>query len=138
MGGDWKEMFRGVETNDFDLVKYYIFKGIDINYQHPEFLTSALIESIRQNHLEMMEFLLQNGAKPDLKEAFSYKSPMEIALEVRSKGAIEILNRWLNTNKILDEKQGVQSNFCRFISKFTLNFDQLRPLLTKTNKNEKP
>ena len=106
MGGDWKEMFRGVETNDFDLVKYYIFKGIDINYQHPEFLTSALIESIRQNHLEMMEFLLQNGAKPDLKEAFSYKSPMEIALEVRNKGAVKILNQWLNTNVSILEELG--------------------------------
>ena len=48
MGGDWKEMFRGVETNDFDLVRYHICTGIDLNYQHPEFLTSALIESTRQ------------------------------------------------------------------------------------------
>jgi hypothetical protein len=24
MGGDWKEMFLGVETNDFDLVRYHI------------------------------------------------------------------------------------------------------------------
>ena len=60
-------MFRGVETNDFDLVRYYISKGIDLNYQHPEFLTSTLIESIRQNHLEMLEYLLKNGAKPDFK-----------------------------------------------------------------------
>jgi hypothetical protein len=32
MGGDWKEMFRGVETNDFDLVRYYISMGIHIKF----------------------------------------------------------------------------------------------------------
>jgi uncharacterized protein len=45
--GDWKDMFRGVQNNDFELVKYYIRMGIDLNYQHPEFLTSPLIETIR-------------------------------------------------------------------------------------------
>ena len=116
MGGDWKEMFRGVETNDFDSVRYYISNGIDLNYQHPEFLTSALIESIRQNHLEMLEYLLKNGAKPDLKEAFSYKSPMEIAKEVKNKGAIEILNRCLDTNEVLEEEN---SFFSKIYSFFT-------------------
>lgn len=103
MGGDWKDMFRGVETNDFDLVKYHIRNGIDLNYQHPEFLTSALIESIRLNHLEMMEFLLKNGASPDVKEAFSNKSPMAVAKETRNKEAIEILNRYLGTNETIEE-----------------------------------
>ena len=50
--GDWKDMFRGVEINDFDFVRYYISKDIDLNYQHPEFLTSALIESISLNLLD--------------------------------------------------------------------------------------
>jgi uncharacterized protein len=103
MGGDWKEMFLGVETNDFALVQYYISKGIDLNYQHPEFLTSALIESIERNHLEMMEFLLQNGALPDLKEAFSFKSPMNIAKELKNKEAVTILNKYLHTNESIEE-----------------------------------
>ena len=116
MGGDWKEMFRGVETNDFDLVRYHIYTGIDLNYQHPEFMTSALIESIRQNHLEMLEYLLKNGAKPYLKEAFSYKSPMEIAKEVKNKGAIEILNRCLNTNEVLKEEYSFFQKIYQFFS----------------------
>lgn len=103
MGGDWKDMFRGVETNDFDLVKYHIRNGIDLNYQHPEFLTSALIESIQLNHLEMMDFLLQNGASPHVKEAFTNKTPMMIAKENRNKEAIEILNRYLGTNEVIPE-----------------------------------
>ncbi|MDZ7899142.1 MAG: ankyrin repeat domain-containing protein [Arcicella sp.] len=105
MGGDWKEMFRGVETNDFDLVRYYLSKGIDVNYQHPEFLTSALIESINQNHLEMMQFLLENGAKPDIREAFSFKSPMQIAKELRNKEAVSILNSYLGTDEQIEEEK---------------------------------
>lgn len=102
MGGDWKDMFRGVETNDFDLVKYHIRNGIDLNYQHPEFLTSALIESIQRNHLEMMELLLKNGALPNLKEVFTNKTPMMIAKENRNKEAVVILNRYLGTNETLE------------------------------------
>ena len=103
MGGDWKEMFRGVEINDFNLVRYYIAMGIDVNYQHPEFLTSALIESINCNHLEMMAFLLENGAVPDLKEVWSNKNPMEIAKELKNKEAVNMLNKYLNTNEMIVE-----------------------------------
>lgn len=101
MGGDWKEMFRGVETNDFELVKYYLAQGIDINYQHPEFLTSALVESIRKGHNKMMKFLLENGALPHIKEAESNKSPMVIAKELRSQYAVDLLNEYLGTNEVL-------------------------------------
>jgi uncharacterized protein len=107
MGGDWKEMFRGVETNDFNLVEYYLNKGIDVNYQHPEFLTSALIESIRLNHLEMLEFLIKNGASADTREAFSNKSPMTIAKELRNKQAVEILNKTLGTTEIIEEPKPI-------------------------------
>lgn len=102
MGGDWKEMFYGVETNDFALVRYHLSNGIDVNYQHPEFLTSALIEAIRLSHSEILLFLLQNGASPEIKEVFSNKSPMTIAKELRNQKAVEILNRYLNTSETLD------------------------------------
>ncbi len=99
MGGNWKNMFKGVETNDFDLVRYHISNGVDLNYQHPEYFTSALVESISRNHIEMMKFLLDNGAKPDLPEDFSGKTPMQIAKELRNQEAIAILNTYLGTNE---------------------------------------
>ena len=95
MGGDWKEMFQGVETNDLDLVRYYIAKGIDLNYQHPEYFTSALVESIKKNNIEMMILLLQNGATPDLKEVFSNKTPITIAKEFKNDEALNILSDYL-------------------------------------------
>jgi ankyrin repeat protein len=94
MGGDWKDMFFGVQNNDFDLVRYYIRLGIDLNYQHPEFLTSPLIESIRCKHWQMMEFLLENGAFPYLKEAESNKSPLEIARLLDFEEAIRLLKKF--------------------------------------------
>lgn len=120
MGGDWKDMFRGVETNDIDLVRYYIAKGIDLNYQHPEYLTSALIESIKLNYIEMMIFLLKNGALPDKNEAMSNKSPMAIAKELKNKEAVEILNQYLGTIEAIEANPptSIFSKIYRLISKW--------------------
>ena len=97
--GDWKDMFLGVQNNDLELVQYYIRVGVDINYQHPEFMTSPLIESIRCCHPEMTTMLLRNGASPTLNEGESNKSPLTIAREVKNVGAIEILNQFLEVGK---------------------------------------
>jgi ankyrin repeat protein len=94
MGGDWKDMFLGVQNNDFELVRYHIRMGVDLNYQHPEFLTSALIESIRLQHKEMTAFLLENGALPDVKEAESNKSPLEIAQALGYQEAVKLLKKY--------------------------------------------
>ncbi len=93
--GDWKDMFRGVQSNDFELVKYYIRMGIDLNYQHPEFLTSPLIEAIRDKNLAMMTLLLENGALADTCEVASEKSPMTIAKELGNQEVIEKLSCYL-------------------------------------------
>ena len=94
--GDWKDMFLAVQNNDIELVRYYISKGIDLNYQHPEFMTSPLVESIRCRNLEMIKFLLNNGALPHLKEVESLKTPLEIAKDAGYQPAIELLQHYLN------------------------------------------
>ena len=97
--GDWKDMFRGVQNGDFELVKYYIRMGVDLNYQHPEFLTSPLIEAIRNHNLAMVTLLLENGALPDISEADSEKSPMTIAKEIANREIVYKLNEYLKTNE---------------------------------------
>ncbi|MEM6299840.1 MAG: hypothetical protein AAF740_14215 [Bacteroidota bacterium] len=37
--GDWKDLLAATQNNDLELVKYHLKQGVDINYQHPEFLT---------------------------------------------------------------------------------------------------
>jgi hypothetical protein len=64
--GDWKDMFLGVQNNDLELVQYYIRIGVDINYQHPEFMSSPLLESILYCRPELTTMLLQTGASPTL------------------------------------------------------------------------
>ncbi len=92
--GDWKDMIAGVQKNDLELVQYYIRMGIDINYQHPEFMTSALMECIRCGHKDMLVLLLENGANPNLKEAFSGDSPLKLAMRLNRKELINMLSKY--------------------------------------------
>ncbi len=89
--GDWKDMFRGVQNNDTELVGYYIRKGIDINYQHPEFMTNPLFESIRCGHVEMTALLLENGASPEVKEMHSDKIPLSVAKEIGKQEILDLI-----------------------------------------------
>ncbi len=95
-GGSWKEMFRGIETGDLDLVEYYLKLGVDPNYQHPEFLAAPLIESIRYNHLDITKLLLDNGANPNIKEVWGGETPLSVAKVNKNQAAIELLGQYRN------------------------------------------
>lgn len=95
-GGNWKEMFKGVEDGDYHLVEYHLKNGIDPNYQHPEFLASALVESIRKNHLDITRLLLENGADPNIKEVFGGDTPLSVASSAKNIRAEQIISGYLN------------------------------------------
>ncbi len=95
-GGDWKTMFKAVQEGDYDLVDFYLKNGIDPNYQHPEFMASALVESIRFNELKITKLLLENGADPKIKEVMGGKTPLIVANERNSTQAIELLHSYIN------------------------------------------
>ena len=110
MGGDWKEMFNAATEGDIELVKYHLKMGVDLNYQHPEYLTSVLIECIRLEKMEMVEFLLENGADPSAREGFGTTTTLSIAKFEKNHKAVHLLNLYLmknnptesmRTNKIL-------------------------------------
>lgn len=90
-GGDWKAMFKAVQENDIELVKFYLKLGIDTNYQHPEFMALPLSESIRYNNLEIAELLLKNGANPLIIELESGITSMELAEKKENKNALSLL-----------------------------------------------
>ena len=85
--GDWKDMLLASQTGNLDLVKYYIRQGVNINYQHPKYLTTPLIESIENEHPAIVQLLLQNGA--DL--GFSTDTPLIVALRTKHKAIIKML-----------------------------------------------
>lgn len=94
-GGDWKAMFRGIQENDLELVKYYLRIGIDPNYQHPEYMALPLAESIRYNHLEIAEALLSNGADPLIREMESGGNCLVLAQKMKNKAVIDLLKKHL-------------------------------------------
>lgn len=95
-GGDWKDLFKACEIRDLELARFHIKMGIDPNYQHPEYLTSPLMECIRQNNLEIADYLLQNGADPHLKEAFGTATAFSIAKSLNNKEAMTLLSTYAN------------------------------------------
>ena len=90
-GGDWKQMFKGVQENDLELVKYYLNAGIDVNYQHPEYLALPISESIRYGHIEIMILLLMHKANPHIKELESGCTAVELAQQKGNQRAIDLL-----------------------------------------------
>ena len=94
-GGNWKEMFDAVQKGDIELVDYYLRIGIDPNYQHPEYMASALIESIRFNHLNISKLLLENGANPKIIEVLTGETPLSVSKDKKNQKAIDLLNAYL-------------------------------------------
>ncbi|MGB0524441.1 MAG: ankyrin repeat domain-containing protein [Flammeovirgaceae bacterium] len=89
--GDWKDMLKGVQENDLELVKYHINMGVDPNYQHPEFMTTPLIESAQYGHLEIAKYLLDHGANPHIKAGFSGDTALSVAKAYKQKAIIQLL-----------------------------------------------
>ncbi len=94
-GGNWKAMFKGIQENDIELVKYYLRTGVDPNYQHPEFMALPLAESIRYHHIEIVKVLLLNGAKPLIVEIESGKTCLELATQLKKTAVIDLLKGFL-------------------------------------------
>lgn len=94
MGGDWKELVACAEKGDLDIVRYHIMNGIDPNYQHPEFLTTPLIEAAQAGQAEIVSFLLENGAKPNIRGIFDRMTALEVAKVYKHKAVIKILEKY--------------------------------------------
>ena len=93
--GDWKEMLDAVQKGNLELVKHHIKAGVNPNYQHPELLTTPLIQSIELEHIDIATFLLENGADPTIKAGFSTDSPLSIAKTLKNKALIQLLRQYI-------------------------------------------
>lgn len=81
-GGNWKEMFAAAEEGDLALVKYHVSRGVDVNYAHPEFLSTPLVATILAGQEEVAHFLLVAGADPILHSEFDGLTPVQAARRV--------------------------------------------------------
>lgn len=79
-GGDWKEMFNAACDGDLELVQYHVEAGVDIDYPHPEFLSTPLVASILARREAVALYLLEQGANPGQYSEFDGVTPMQAAL----------------------------------------------------------
>jgi len=90
-GGNWKEMYQAGCDGDLALVEYHVKAGVDINYAHPEFLSTPLVAAILAGQQEVALYLLDRGANPALPSEFDAATPMQAARSVGLKAVEERL-----------------------------------------------
>jgi ankyrin repeat protein len=81
-GGNWKELFNAGCEGDLALVEYHVKCGVDLNYAHPEFLSTPLVGAILAGQEAVALYLLAHGAIPDLPSEFDGLTPIQAARRV--------------------------------------------------------
>lgn len=78
-GGNWKELFNAGCEGNLALVTYHVQAGVDLNYAHPEFLSTPLVGAILAGQEEVALYMLENGADPALCSEFDSMTPLQAA-----------------------------------------------------------
>ena len=78
-GGNWKEIFNAACDGNLELVQYHVKNGVDINYAHPEFLSTPLVACILAGQESVALYLLESGANPMLLSEFDFMTPLQAA-----------------------------------------------------------
>jgi hypothetical protein len=60
-------------------VAHYVDEGIDLDYAHPEFFSTALVGAIRAGQEKAALYLLERGANPTLLSEIDGMTPIEAA-----------------------------------------------------------
>uniref|UniRef100_A0A6C0J0R6 glutaminase n=1 Tax=viral metagenome TaxID=1070528 RepID=A0A6C0J0R6_9ZZZZ len=69
-------LLDGCHSNNFDIVKECISKGCDINFTDYDSRTGLHL-AIEENHLQLKDFLIENGADQDIKDRWGI-SPRDL------------------------------------------------------------
>jgi ankyrin repeat protein len=77
--GDWKDMFLAACEGDVDLVRHHLATGVDVNFVHPEFQSTALVACILAGHEHVAHVLLDHGADPLLRSNLEDQTPVQAA-----------------------------------------------------------
>lgn len=89
-GGNWKEMFNAGCEGDLALVEHHVKSGVDVNYAHPEFLSTPLVAAILARQEAVALYLLDHGAHPTLPSEFDAATPIQAA---RQTGLVAVEER---------------------------------------------
>jgi ankyrin repeat protein len=90
-GGNWKELYQAAVEGNLELVEYHVREGVNLNYQHPEILSTPLVAAILSGQTTVALYLLKNGADPKLESYFESLTPLAAAKKVKNKDIIEAI-----------------------------------------------
>ncbi|EDM78657.1 hypothetical protein PPSIR1_29438 [Plesiocystis pacifica SIR-1] len=91
-GGDWKAFYAAATQGDLAEVESWLQRGVDPNYQHPEFGTTALIGAAERGHQTIVAALVAGGAQVGLRSEWDGWT----AAEAAARGGHDAVARWLN------------------------------------------
>jgi len=72
-------MYYAAERGDVDCVRYHLSCGVDVDYQHPEAMVSALVAACLNGHVPVVQLLLAHGADPNLPAELGPMTPLQAA-----------------------------------------------------------
>ena len=81
-GGNWKELFMAACAGDQELVGYHMRSGVDLDYAHPEFLSTPLVACTLAGQEAVALQLLDGGADPHLGSEFDAMTPLQAARQM--------------------------------------------------------
>lgn len=90
--GDWKALLKAIQDGDQESARHFIQSGVDINYEHPEMMTTLLIEAVQAGQEEMAALLLEHGADPKQRAGFGNKTALEIARANKNERILQLLD----------------------------------------------
>lgn len=102
-GGDWKDMYNAAERGDLACVRFHLSEGVDVNYQHPEAMQTALVACILQGHAEVAQLLLAHGADPNLAAELGPLTPLQAARQVARSDLQQLLHRYGASHQTLPQ-----------------------------------
>lgn len=82
-GGDWKDMFGAACVGDLVTLRHHLEAGIDPDFVHPEYQSTALVACLLEGRAEAAHVLLDHGASPLLESPLEGRTPVQAARAVR-------------------------------------------------------
>lgn len=92
--GDYKDFFRGACDGDLELVRHHLRGGVDVDFIHPELMSTALVAAIEAGQAEVALVLLDHGACPALRSPLEAMAPLEAA----EAAGLDEVAAWLRTS----------------------------------------
>lgn len=90
VNNSWTALNWAIYNNNFNLVKFLVYKGADVNFQNQDARLTPLIYSAGNNIKDILKFLIDNGADIDARSRRGNTALMN-AVKSDNRGCVAIL-----------------------------------------------